>query len=93
MSRLAVKKLQPGEALVEVGSRAMRNPDGSFQPATPLYIIVPADTVSAKSGLTKEEENLLENVGSVIADDLRQYMEAEKARRKALQGEDTYEGA
>ena len=50
----------------EAGIIAMRNPDGSMQPAVPLFMAVDAADVTS-TGITQREDELCEEFGRSIA--------------------------
>ena len=63
---------------IQVGFTAMRDPaDGSFMPAVPLYI--EADQ-SASAG----EENLINDLGALLAQRMKRYMESCEAAGVAV---------
>lgn len=61
------------ERFVQVGVTALRDPaTGDFLPAVPLYI-------KAEDGAEEAEEDLIEDIGKLLAQRIKQY----KARCKA----------
>jgi|GEM_PF-890224 len=61
---------------VQVGSFALRAPNGDFLPSVPLYMQAEdAGGVNARTGLTMAEEVALTDVTKVFADKFKQYKE------------------
>ena len=76
-----------GEKFVQVGSFALRSPNGEFLPSVPLYIQAKdAGEVSERTGLTVAEEIALTNVGKVFADKFKQYTDGVKAEERKRKG-------
>lgn len=69
------RALTAGEALVEVGVMGLRAPDGSFTENVKLYKIVPSGDINPKSGMTKGEEALCEDIGAIFAAKMKQYID------------------
>ena len=63
---------------VEIGLTALRNEDGSFCPAVPLFVQVPAAEIT-KSGQSHGEEELTDNISCVLAEKFGQYVQGIKA--------------
>lgn len=70
--------LKPNERLVCVGATAMRAPDGSFLPSAPLYVKVSESEVNSNTGLSKGEEELMTDIGGVLAQKFKQYVDGIK---------------
>ena len=61
------------QQFIQIGVTALRSPDtGEYLPAVPLYIEA---TGSARAG----EETLIKDVGKLLADRMRRYVDANKA--------------
>ena len=61
--------------LVQIGTHAERNPDGSFKPSQPIYIIAGEQQVK-RSGLTQDEEDMLGDFAREMASEFGKYVEA-----------------
>lgn len=73
----------------EAGLVAMRNPDGSMQPAVPLYMAVDAAEITS-AGTTRSEAELCEDLGKCLAQKFGEYMRAVRAiERHQKKGERT----
>lgn len=57
----------------EAGIIAMRNPDGTMQPAVPLFLAVDAAEVNS-DGTTRSESELCEDIGRYLAKKFCAYM-------------------
>ncbi len=61
------------ERYIQVGVTAMRDrATGEFLPAVPLYI-------KAEEGAEKAEEQVIQNIGKLLALRMKQYMDGRKA--------------
>jgi hypothetical protein len=67
--------LAEGEALVQVGVMGLRAPDGSFTENVKLYKIVSSGEVNPKTGMTKGEEAVCEDIGAIFAAKMKQYID------------------
>lgn len=57
------------ERFIQIGVTALRNPaNGEFLPAVPLYI-------KAEDGAEEAEEKLVQDIGKLLAQRMRQYKE------------------
>lgn len=75
------------DGYVQVGSFALRSPNGEFLPSVPLYIQVKdAGGVNERTGLTIAEEIALTDVGKVFADKFKQYADGTKAAKRKGSG-------
>ena len=63
---------------VEIGSTSLRNEDGSFCPAVPLFIQVPAAEIT-KSGQSYGEEELTDSISQILAEKFGQYVQGIRA--------------
>lgn len=61
-------------AYIKVGVMAVRAPDGSFLPATPIYKEVPDKSIS-KSGTTPQEDATIDDISKILAQKFREYKE------------------
>lgn len=59
-------------AYIKVGVMAIRAPDGSFLPATPIYKEVP-DSRITKSGTTAQEDATIDDISKILAQKYREY--------------------
>lgn len=66
--------LTENERLVQIGVTALRGPDGKPLPSVPMYIVVHADQISAKSGLTSSEESACTDFAGLMAGRFGEYM-------------------
>lgn len=58
-------------ALVQVGIIALRSPDGSFLPATPIYKDLPVN----ERGRTAQEEKATEEISRMLAQKFKEYID------------------
>jgi hypothetical protein len=66
------------ERYIQVGVTALRDPmTGGYLPSVPLYIEATDDAVAA-------EDRLLDNIGGVLAQKFKQYMDGCKKAEVAL---------
>ena len=66
------------ERYIQVGVTALRDPmTGGYLPSVPLYIEATDDSVAA-------EDRLLDNIGGVLAQKFKQYMDGCKKAEVAL---------
>ena len=73
----------------EAGLVAMRNPDGTMQPAVPLFLAVDAAEVTS-AGITRSEAELCEDIGRCLAQKFGEYVRAVRAiQRHQTKGEHT----
>ena len=78
-----IRTLKPTQRLVQVGVTALRAPDGSFLPSVPMYIIVPEETINARTLLTADEEAACDALAdSLVATFATQMKEIEAAKRR-----------
>lgn len=61
-------------ALKQVGTMALRGPDGKFLPSVPLYADIPDKDIQP-SGLTKLEEKNCDEIMDMLAGKFKQYMD------------------
>lgn len=66
------------ERFIQIGCTALRDAKGGFLPAVPVYIRVPAKDVDQQTGFSEGEKVLFEELGGVLADRFRQYVEENK---------------
>lgn len=69
-------------ALVKVGIVALRGPDGSFLPATPIYKELPVN----ERGRTVQEEKSTAEISELLARKFKEYVDGCKA--EGLKGAD-----
>lgn len=62
---------------VEVGITALRDDDGSFLPAVPLFVQVPGTSENAPSQQSKDEN--LENITEILAAKFGEYIQGVQA--------------
>lgn len=61
-------------ALKQVGTMALRGPDGKFLPSVPLYADIPDKDIQP-SGLTMCEEKNCDEILDMLADKFKQYID------------------
>ena len=59
---------------VEAGCVSLRNPDGTFQPARPLFLAVDTAEITS-TGITRGEEKLCDDIGKTLAKKFGEYLE------------------
>ena len=64
---------------VQVGITALRAPDGTFLPSTPIYAEVPEVT---REGLAPVEDKTVDDIAHVFAEKFKQYIDGVKAATK-----------
>ena len=74
----AIPSADKNTLFVEAGSISLRNPDGTFQPAKPLFLAVDAADVTSAS-ITRSECELCEDIGRTLASKFAVYMDGVKA--------------
>ena len=73
----------------EAGSICLRNPDGSTQPAVPLFLAVNAAEVTS-TGMAQSEAELCEDIGRCLAQKFGEYVRGIRAiQRHQVKGERT----
>jgi len=65
-----------GECFVQIGVTALRDPNGAFLPAVPLYIKVDSKQIDVESGLADCEKNLHADISGIFAERFAQYVRA-----------------
>jgi hypothetical protein len=70
--------LKRGERLVQIGQTALRDPNGGFLPAVPMYIKVPAEAVD-ENDLSEGEQQLVADISGLFAEKFKQYVDGIKA--------------
>ena len=65
-------------AMVQVGIIALRAPDGSFLPATPIYKDLPVN----ERGRTEQEEKATTEISKLLAGTFKEYMDGCRAAGK-----------
>lgn len=65
-------------AMVQVGIVALRAPDGSFLPATPIYKDLPVN----ERGRTGQEEKATAEISKLLAGKFKEYMDGYPAADK-----------
>ena len=65
-------------AMVQVGIIALRAPDGSFLPATPIYKDLPVN----ERGRTEQEEKATTEISRLLARKFKEYMDGCRAAGK-----------
>lgn len=60
---------------VQIGVTALRAPDGTFLPSTPIYAEVPEVT---REGLTPTESGMIDDIAKIFAKKYKQYMDGVK---------------
>ena len=68
-------------AYIKVGAMALRAPDGSFLPATPIYKEVPDRSLS-NSGTTIQEDATIDDLSKILAQKFKQYKEGCRSIKK-----------
>lgn len=61
--------------LVQIGIQALRAPDGTFLPSTPIYAEVPEVT---SEGLTPTEDEMISDIAKIFAKKFKQYKDSMK---------------
>jgi hypothetical protein len=61
---------------VQVGITALRAPDGTFLPSTPIYAEVPE---VSPEGLTPTENDTIDDIAQIFAEKFKQYINGTKA--------------
>ncbi len=75
------------ERFIQVGTFALRSPNGEFLPSVPLFIKeADAGGKSERTGLTVAEEIALIDVGKVFADKFKQYADGNKSKKQKGRG-------
>jgi hypothetical protein len=71
--------------LVQIGIKALRAPNGDFLPSVPIYAEI-AKTDITPSGITKTENDTIDELSRVLAKKFKQYVDecraAEREERK-----------
>ena len=66
------------ECFIQCGVTALRDAKGGFLPAVPLYIKLPSSDVDQQAGFSEGETVLFKELGGVLADRFKQYIEENK---------------
>ena len=66
---------------VEVGFSALRDEEGKFLPAVPLFIQVPAEEIN-QHGQSPGEVELTDSISQILAEKFGQYIQGVKAESK-----------
>lgn len=61
-------------AFVQVGVTALRDEDGQFLPATPLFVAVERDDLNPCTGQAPGEEELVGNISTILAEKFGTYV-------------------
>lgn len=64
---------------VQIGITALRAPDGSFLPSTPIYAEVPEVTAE---GLAPQEDKAIDSLALLLAEKFKQYKSAVAAAER-----------
>ena len=70
-------------ALVQVGIIALRAPDGSFLPSTPIYKDLPVN----ERGRTAQEEKATAEISRILAAKFKAYMDGCQGNKESEEGE------
>ena len=62
----------------EAGSICLRNPDGTMQPAVPLFLAVDAAEITS-AGMAQSEAELCEDIGRCLAEKFAAYIDGIRA--------------
>lgn len=73
-----VEKSIAGEHFVQIGVTALRDANGAFLPAVPLYIKVDADQVNKDTNMSAQEDKLCADISGIFAEKFSQYIRAEQ---------------
>ena len=73
----AIPSIDRNTWFCEAGLVALRNDDGSFQPAVPLFLAVDAADVTS-AGISRSESELCEDLGRALAEKFAQYVDGIK---------------
>lgn len=60
---------------VQIGITALRAPDGTFLPSTPIYAEVPEVT---REGLAPVESETIDDIAQIFAEKFKQYIDGAK---------------
>ena len=74
----AIPSSNSRSVFVEVGLTALRDEEGNFLPAVPLFIQVPAAEIN-KAGQSPSEAELTESISQILAEKFGQYIQGVKA--------------
>lgn len=74
----AIPSSNSRSVFVEVGLTALRDEEGNFLPAVPLFIQVPASEIN-KAGQSPGEEALTESISQILAEKFGQYVQGVRA--------------
>ena len=72
-------------ALVQVGIIALRAPDGTFLPATPIYRDLPVN----ERGRTEQEEKATQEISKIFAQKFKEYIDGCRKTKKEEGGHET----
>lgn len=64
---------------VQIGVTALRAPDGTFLPSTPIYAEVPFAT---NEGITPTENDTIDDIAQILAEKFKQYIDKTKAAKR-----------